>query len=254
MSYVYPPPVSPQDVWTYPTRTLTITQFPFWSAIILQSQGSVSVPSNSNVNVTIQPSPNETWWVWIDAFIDRGIVPYARYSDFDGTTARRHTDSVNPRIGVLKILTNTLYAQLTFYNDTTSAQTAYYAYSGFKLSKPHWMPQRPDSTSTKPFKLSTDLPLPDPIKPLDKYKALIRGLDPANPDQYVLVIVLEEDTPIAVDPLTRFPVERKSVYIDANVLADLVRKFRSGEVDYVKAGFEQYLKKWKAEGIDLGIL
>jgi len=252
MSYIYPPPLSPKDVWTYPTRTLTTTKFPFWSAIILQSQGSVSVSASSTAYVTIQPPSGETWFVWIDAVIER-VVPYARYFDFDGTTAREHVDGTNARIGVLKILTNTLYARLTFYNDTTSAQSAYYGYSGFKLSQPHWVPQRRD-TSTKPFKLSTDLPLPDPIKPLDKYKALIRGLDPANPDRYVLAIVLEEDTPLAIDPNTGFPVERKSVYISADVLANLVMQFKSGKTDYVKAGFEPYLKKWKAEGIDLGIL
>jgi len=253
MSYIYPAPLSAKDVWSYPTRTLTTTQFPFWSAIILQTQGSVSVPASSTVNVVIQPPSNETWFVWIDAFIDRGILSNVRYSDFDGTTARIHTDSANPRIGVLKILTNTLYTQLTFYNDTTSARTAYYGYSGFKLSKPHWVPQRPDSTSTNQFKLSTDLPLPDPIKPLNKYKALILGLDPSKPNDYALGIILEEDTPLAIDQ-TGFPVERKSVYISADALANLVMQFRSGKIDYVKAGFEPYLKKWKAEGIDLGVV
>jgi len=251
MSYVYPAPLSARDVWTYPTRTLTTTQFPFWSAIILQTQGSVSVAASSTVRVVIQPPANETWLVWIDAVIQR-VTPYVTYSDFNGTTARVHVDGSNPRVSVLKILTNTLYTQLSFYNDTTSAQTAYYAYSGFKLSKPHWVPQR--IGTDKVLKQSTDLPLPDPIKPLDKYKALIKGLNPMNPEQYVLAIVLEEDTPLAFDPNTGFPVERKSVYIDANVLADLIKKFKSGEIDYVKAGFEQYLKKWKSEGIDLGVL
>ena len=251
MSYIYPPPLSPKDVWTYPTRTLTTTKFPFWSAIILQTQGSTPVSASSTAYVTIQPPSGETWFVWIDALLNVGSLPEVEYSDFDGTTARVHTDNRNPRIGVLKILTNTLYARLKFCNNTTSTQTAYYGYSGFKLSQPIWSPQRPD-TSTKPFKLSTDLPLPDPIKPLDKYKTLIRGLDPANPDRYVLAIVLEEDTPLAIDN-TGFPVERKSVYISADVLANLVMQFKSGKIDYVKAGFEPYLKKWRAEGIDLGM-
>jgi hypothetical protein len=252
MSYTYPAPLSAKDVWTYPTRTLTTTKFPFWSAIILQTRGSVSVPANTTVNVVIQPPSGETWLVWIDASIER-IISHVRYSDFDGTTARIHVDGTNPRIGVLKILTDTLYARLTFYNDTSyHTQTAYYGYSGFKLSKPHWVPQRLD-TSTKQFKRSTDLPLPDPIKPLNKYKALILGLDPSKPNDYALGIILEEDTPLAIDQ-TGFPVERKSVYISADALTNLVMQFKSGKIDYVKAGFEPYLKKWKAEGIDLGVV
>lgn len=35
---------------------------------------------------------------------------------------------------------------------------------------------------------------------------------------------------------------------------DPVTKFRKGTLDYMKAGYEPYLKKWKSEGIDLGIL
>jgi hypothetical protein len=89
---------------------------------------------------------------------------------------------------------------------------------------------------------------------LDKYKALILGLDPERPDEYALGIILEEDTPLAIDPNTGFPVERKSAYVKADVLADLILKFKSGALDYVKAGYEPYLKKWKSEGIDLGVL
>ncbi|MCC6058517.1 MAG: phage tail assembly chaperone [Desulfurococcaceae archaeon] len=228
-----------------------VTKVPFWSAIITQTQYTVSVPAYSTVNVVIQPPSGETWFVWIDAFIDRGITSHVKYSDFDGTTARIHTDSANPGIRVLKILTNTLYARLTFYNDTTSARTAYYAYSGFKLSQPQWTPQRPDSATTKPFKLSTNLPLPDPIKPLDKYKALILGLDLSKPNDYALGIILEEDTPLAIDPNTGFPIERKSAYVKADVLADLVLKFRRGELDPVQAGYKEYLDKWESKGIKL---
>jgi hypothetical protein len=235
----------------------------FWSAIILQSWGSVSVPASSTVNVVIQPPSNETWLVWIDFAIDISVPgTYVRYCDYDGTNVRIHTlfftggsyGDVRPHLGVLKVLTNTLYACLQFCNAAPSTFPGYYGYSGFKLSQPLWTPRRLDSVPAKPLKLSTDLPLPDPIKPLDKYKALILGLDPSKPGDYALGIVLEEDTPLAVDPDTGFPVERKSVYISANALADLVVQFRKSTIDYVKAGFEPYLRRWKSEGIDLGVL
>jgi hypothetical protein len=69
-----------------------------------------------------------------------------------------------------------------------------------------------------------------------------------------LAVILEEDTPLAVDENTGFTVERKSVYVLADVLADLITKFRTGALDYVKAGYEPYLRKWKAGGIDLGVV
>jgi len=37
-------------------------------------------------------------------------------------------------------------------------------------------------------------------------------------------------------------------------LANLITQFKSGQLDYVKAGYEKYLLKWKAEGIDFGIV
>ena len=252
-----------RDVWEYASRTLTQSKFPFWSAIITQTQGSGTVSASSSASVSIQPPADETWLVWIDFYVDAGASgSYALYTDYDGTTLRYHRmvriggtyGLVRPGMGCLKILTNTLYGRLYVHNYEASAVSFYYGYSGFKLSQPIWSPRRLDPTPPKPFKLKTDLPLPDPIKALDKYKALILGLDPTKSNEYALGIILEEDTPLAIDEKTGFVVERKSAYVKADVLADMILKFKSGAIDYVKAGYESYLKKWKAEGIDLGVL
>ena len=248
--------ISPSDVWNYPTRTLTQSKFPFWSAIITQQASSVVVSANyASVNISIQPPAGETWYVSISECADSGYIDIMYYRDYDGTTARIHTLKAWGYLfgifEVTRILTNSLYAYLYARNsDTSYAHTFYYAYSGFKLSQPLWTAQR--NITTAKMKLPTDVPLPDPIKPLDKYKALMPSAE--DPTKYELVVILEEDTPIAVDPNTNFPVERKTVYVKADKLAELVINMRKGTVDYVNAGYEPYLKKWKAEGIDLGII
>jgi hypothetical protein len=157
-----------------------------------------------------------------------------------------------PHISGLAVISNTNYLQIFAVNQDSVAHYLRYMYSGFKLSQPLWTPQRLVEMAG-PRKLPTDLPLPDPIKPLDKYKALILGLDPAKPGDYVLGIVLEEDTPIAVDPKTGFPVERYSAYVSATALADLIMKFKRKELDPVATGYKKYLGKWFSEGIDLGV-
>jgi len=250
---------SPEDIWSYASRTLTQTKFPFWSAIITQQHGKVTIAAGSWKDVFIQPPSGETWWVEIAFSGDNNSITYLRYYDYPPGEMHCSVGSSSYEywkcIVVSRILTNSLYALLR-YSNLSSSNTYYgrYGYSGFKLSQPLWSPKRLDPAPPKPLKLKTDLPLPDPIKALDKYKALILGLDPTRPGEYALGIILEEDTPLAIDPATGFPVERKSAYVKADVLADMILKFKSGAIDYVKAGYETYLRKWKVEGIDFGIL
>ena len=246
------------EIWRYPARTLTQTKFPFWSAIILPTQGGGSLPANSTATVDIQPPADEVWYVVIscggDTISDSSNIAPGYYS-YDVTSVKSFGHAVgserNPLV-MPTILTNSLYAMLAVYNGGTVTRNFVYGYLGFKLSQPLWSPRRLDA-SAKPFKLKTDLPLPDPIKSLDKYKCLILGLDPNKPGDYALAVVLEEDTPLAVDPATGFIVERKSAYVLASTLADLIVQFKTGKLDYVKAGYKQYIDKWKSEGIDLGI-
>ncbi|MEM2352551.1 MAG: hypothetical protein QXT26_09105 [Thermoproteota archaeon] len=260
---VYPPVGSAKEVWEYPTRLLTQSKFPFWSAIIIQNQGAVSVPAASAVYIDIQPPTGETWAVEIAACFDGGFGgSYVEYDDYDGTTARKHTAHNTggstgdrlPHIELARILTNALYGRLVIYNaDGTAARTGYYGYSGFKLSQPLWSPRRLNNPMVKPWKRLKTEPLPSVLQPLDKYAWDILGLDPNRPDEYETGITLEEDAPLAVDPETNFPIERLTVIVKADVLADLINKFKTKAIDPIAAGYRKYLDKWKSEGIDFGV-
>jgi hypothetical protein len=242
--------------------SLYIPKFPFWSAIITQSQGSVYCSTAGTVYyVTIQPPAGETWLIWLDFYLDYGGGnSYVRYEDYNGTAARWHSDcftggtygSVYPHLGVMKILTNSLYGRMAFVSGA-SGKYGYYGYSGFKLSQPLWSPKRLPAVEPKPWKKPRSEPLPDLISALDKYAYDILGIDPSKPEEYALGIILEEDTPLAIDPATGFPVERLTAVVKADVLADLIAKFKAGTADPVATGYRRYLGKWKAEDIDLGV-
>jgi len=234
----------------------------FWTAIITQVQGSVSLPAATWVYVDIQPPTGETWQVEISSRCSAVGLSYdhiIRYYDYDGTTRRLHLEAMYryattagygyrmAHYAITRILTNTLYGSAAWYHETSA--TGYYAYSGFKLSKPLWSPKSLSNPEPKPFKKPTDKRLPSVIEALDQYKAEILGLDPLKPNEYALGIVLEEDTPLAVDPITGFPIERKSAYVEANILADFIDKIKSGVLSPAEVGYKKYFDKWKAEGL-----
>jgi hypothetical protein len=184
------------------------------------------------------------------------------YCDNDGTNWRLHLNTLynySYYLGggytVSRILTNSLYATLQWYNgSSTNYVTGYYGYSGFKLSQPLWTPKRlTDSMAGKPWKKAKSKPLPDLISALDKYAYDILGIDPNRPNNYDLGIILEEGTPLAIDPATNFPIERVTVFVKADVLADLIAKFKAKTADPVITGYAKYLDKWKLEGIDFGV-
>jgi hypothetical protein len=252
------PPLTAADVWTYSDRTLTQAKFPFWSAIITQQASYYTIGALTGGGMILQPPSGETWLVNINFYLDDETS--GSYDVYQKGGSNMYMQKIGGNYGCLRasiavqhILTNTNYATLYTYNASSSAKNVYYGYSGFKLSQPLWEPKRLNSLAPKPWKKPTTLALPDPIKPLDKYKAEILGLDPAKPEEYSLGIILEEDTPLAVDPETNFPVERLTLAVRADVLADFIAKFKTGKADPVTTGYAKYLKKWKDEGIDFGI-
>jgi hypothetical protein len=246
-----------------------LRKVPFWSAIIPQTQGTVSAASVTWTYVDIQPPVGETWWIRLNqyGYASSGYQIYMLYYDYDGTTRREHAGrnrvpATNPAyghyfehdyMGYDKIITNTLYASLTWYQNTGATQTYGYGYSGFKLSQPLWTPKRLNDPPAQPWKKPTSLSLPSAIAPLQKYAADILGIDPAKPNEYALGIILEEDTPLAIDEKTGFPVERLTVVVKADVLADFIAKFKAKTADPVATGYARYIKKWLDEGIDLGV-
>jgi len=248
-------------VWAAATRTLTQTQFPFWSVLIHQTQSSVTVAAGTSPFISIQPPTGETWLVWLDfCMITYVAGTYVVYYDYDGTTTRMHNYSytkgsygeVVPHLGVSKIWTNSLYARLRFKNPDTVTRYGQYGYSGFKLSKPLWSPRRlQHNPEAKPWKKARTKPLPPVIGALDKYAFDILDLDIERIGEYELGIILEEDTPIAIDPKTGEVVERFTSVVEAKVLAEYIEKFKAGTADPVLTGYKKYLDKWKGEGIEL---
>jgi hypothetical protein len=257
---ITPKLLSAEEVWSYAARTLTQAKFPFWSAIITQNAGSVSVPAYATVYVDIQPPTGEVWLLHVSASEYTANSSYEKgvgYGDFDGTTLRLHerhysVSTTGVRLGGLKILSNSLYARLSFYS-YYAAGTGYYGYSGFKLSQPIWTPKRVGefTLDPKPWKKPTTLSLPDPIKPLQKYAFEMLELDPSKPDEYVLGVVLEEDTVLAVDPDTGFPVERLTAVVKADDLVNIISGIKAGTLNPVATGYKKHLEKWAREGIKL---
>ncbi len=239
------------DIWSYSTRTLTQAKFPFWSAIITQQAGNVSVAGNTTACVDIQPPAGETWQVEFAFAILYPTAGEATYEDFDGTTARTHVSnytSETPFLIVNRIITNSLYARLCTYNEDSISYTMYYGYSGFKLSKPLYSLQRSNDTP-KPWKRKTQYPIPDAVKALGKY--IVDVYDHRIGD-YRQAIILEEDTPLAVDPSTGFAVERLTAYAFVDeFIKNVLTPYKQGALDLAKTGWKKYFDKWASEGVKL---
>jgi hypothetical protein len=256
---------TPADVWGYPTRTLTQTKFPFWSGIITLTGGSVSIPAGAIAYVEIRPPVGETWYVTIAS---RHNIIYAydlrmTFEIWDGVSAleilgfsryyitSHGTHLEHGSIVVTVIITSSRWCRIKYNNPHANAITTHYGYSGFKLSHPQWSPVRAHNPKPEPWKKPLRKPLPPEIAPLRKYAYDMLGADPARPEEYEPSIVLEESTPLAVDPVTGQPVELLTVIVRASVLAELIAKFKTGELDPVGTGYKKYLDKWGREGIKL---
>lgn len=231
-----------------------VGKFPFWSAIITQNSGSVSVPAAAWGSVVIQPPAGETWFIFIDTAVDVAYQYIVYISQFDGASERIHGGSVsNPSYGSVntvstaKILTNTLYAKISSWNNDTSAHYLRYGYSGFKLSQPHWSPKRLNNDlDPPPWKRKTQFEIPKTpdLSPLAKY---IWDVYDHTIGDYRQAIILEEDTPLAVDE-RGFTVERYTaiVYVD-----DFIKNLAAFKADPMKTGYKKYFDKWLAEGIKI---
>ncbi|RLI46532.1 hypothetical protein DRO69_02810 [Candidatus Bathyarchaeota archaeon] len=243
--------ITAADVWSYSERTLTQTKFPFWSAIIEQTQGEVSVAAASTSYVNIQPPSGETWLLFIDA-TDAGSDTSTAYCDYDGSTRRIHTfmgsGGTCGRGSLVKILTNSLYASLRLQNFSTASKTFYYGYSGFKLSKPIWKPRRLNTNDPPWKRVPSQYPIPKEVEPLKKYIVDVYDHDLRK---YRQAIICEEDTPLAVNE-KGFPVERLTVICFVNDFIERILKpYKEGTLDLKASGWKKYFDKWAEEGISL---
>jgi len=251
-------PYTPDEVWSYSIRELTQSKFPFWSAIITQQQGSISVPASSTSTITIQPASDETWLIFGGVSVDTyDVVGHIAITDYDGATERTHyVNEVSsgsacgyhiPCITFTAILTNSLYLHLNCYNGASTDRSAYYGYSGFKLSKPQWSAKRFDDPRPWKRKAIKSLPTtPIDLTPLESYHYEIFD---TRINDYRDVIMLEEDTPLAIDPNTNFSVERFTAYVYVD---NFVKNLDLFKADPIKTGYKKYFDKWKSEGITIG--
>lgn len=234
------------DVWEYANRTLTQAKFPFWSAIITQTQGSISVAASTETYVNIQPPAEETWIVTITVDYPwrntAGTDWSIRYYDYDGTTRRPHAHSAvgsnypdNNPIVIQRILTNSLYASIGIWNNLANSYTAYYGYSGFKLSQPRWTTQKVNAVET-PFKR--------PVKDIVfKQLADKAYLNPENKVAYHLATEI-----LAVDPVKNVPVETVEYHV---LEEDLVKGLVDFKAYPKETGWERIFNKLAQEGIVL---
>jgi len=259
-------------------------KFQFWSEIITQVWGEISVPAKTWTYVDVQPPAGEVWMLEFAFTISDVALSYhhyVSYYDYDGTTRRRHTLAFyryattagyglrRAHLELTRVITNTLYASLGFYHLTSA--TGRYGYSGFKLSEPLWSMNRL-SDSNPAWKRKPTKALPAEIAALEPYAVEI--YNPAI-DDYELSIMLEEDTVLARDPATNFPVERLTIVITAEDLVSTIRerdepelrldltievptKYRGRKLrDLSKDEFEEYtghkkyLERWRQEGIEI---
>lgn len=222
------------------------TKFPFWSAIITQVQGSVNIPATTEVFVDIQPAANETWWVEIGFSGGNCNINCISYYDYNGITARMHFRNVthttyedNRNVTVHRILTNSLYARIGFNNAGTSAFTAFYGYSGFKLSQPQWSTRKVTAEQEIAFKCNI---------PKNKGVAFPQLREKAylNPEGK-LAYHLCSDV-LAVDPIKNVPVETVEYHVTEE---DLVARLVKFKADSKGSGWEKIFTKLKEENISL---
>jgi len=233
--------------------------------IIGVTWSETSVPAGTVVYVDIQPPAGETWLVDFCVMNELGATGQdVAFYDYDGTTRRVHAlsraDSIDyyPHLtGIKRILTNTLYASCRANNKLGYSVRLWVSYSGFKIKSSslrfaelinsHNPPGRP----FKRAKLFTDL-VPDALQ-YEIYDEISR--------KYVDTIILPENIPQVTDAKGNV-IQRYSQYcffdsfnsLFGDLIADTTKR---PLMDYIrersvtnKMGWEKYIDKWKAEGIE----
>jgi len=242
---------TPADVWSYGTRTLTQTKFPFWSAIVLlTAESSLYFPSDGEETLTITPPAGETWLIML-----YGRAWMESSDKYHGAYAMGIANNANPFKYTIYSSQNALYF--------------YYRYSAFKLSENLISLKKNNAIQERK---PSALPLPEVLEPLRKYT--MDRIDPITGDVVEQLIILEENTPLAVDD-SGHVIESFSAYISTrnlmNILAQRddpskrpdtileappkyrgrrMRELTASEFEEV-TGHKKYLDKWRKEGINI---
>jgi len=262
---IIPPPrgATPKEIWEYSERTLTQTKFGFWSEIILLTDSVVSVSADSTVIVDIRPPSGETWFVFIDAVLRSDVAGSYIYiaRDCPDTIPCVHNwceiagsyGLKYPTLSVTKILTYDYYVYIYAKNsDTSNSRTLFYGYSGFKLSKPLYLPERNMQLRNQLREQirrmkTTEFRIPDEVEAL---RDSIVDVYDLSEGKWRQAIILEKDTPLAKDERTGHVIERLSVmcYVD-DFINNILKRLKLGQLDLERSGWKKYFEKWRNEGI-----
>jgi len=225
----------------------------------------VTVAAGSGASVFIQPPAGETWRITLGGYMAIDIANARTLIGFyDGIKGapmiypRRDGITGGPvrmfaPVQTRGVITNSLYFWVYGYNPDTVSRTFRYSYSGVKLK----------SSSIEIAKLSAcmqtvksnphSIVLPDYLEPLKGYAFIDFEGDVA--------IYLEKDTPLRKDEVGNI-IERLDISCK---LRDFERLFAEEIADTTKRplmtyirdrsvaqnmGWEKYIDKWKAEGIE----
>jgi hypothetical protein len=232
--------IFPDPNWTeLRSKTVNLTKFPFWSAIITPVISSVSLAASAGAAVTIQPPAGETWLITFGGDITNStsgneVSPILANGTASAALAKGNTGY--PGASIKAVISNAAWGVVNFYNASTAAQTGRYAYSGFKLSKPHWQPER----------IAPSLPYKRPLGgrllafPKLKERAFV------DPEDKIRYQVFEQD--LAKDPNTGHIVEKLTVEVTED---DLKKNLTAFQTDPVKTGWDRIFKHLEKEGITL---
>jgi len=236
--------MQPEDVWSYPTRTLSQTKFPFWSDLIVATGGTVNVPASSGTYVDLQPPSGETWWVPYQMGIENLVSGSYVRTEYLGTLSvtygnyKEATGYENywPFIYGMAVIGNGPYIRFAWENASDGVVTGDYVYSAFKLS-PHTILEPLEEMPRRETEIPYEGPIPDDLKGADVEfcRRLKRG-------EWETCVVLER-TPIKVLPDTKEVVETRTTLTPLDFLLANLENIARDDED--RMGFKRFRKKLK---------
>jgi len=233
---------------------------------LVRATGSFSVAAGSLGVVNVQPAAGEYWIGAFAAQIATAVAGSEAFCCHWGGTTRyggmtlMAGGEIWPKAALYTVIDNVLYAQIGTVNADTAAHLMFYSYYAIKIksssaSIAKFTPTRRLLSEMNRVRHNphSSITLPDYLKPLEKYAFI-------SPEGEV-AIYLEKDVPLRRDERGNI-IERLTVYcrlkdferLFGDLIADTTKRplmthIRARSVER-KMGWEKYIDKWKAEGIE----
>jgi len=247
-----------KSVWNYSDRTLTQSQFPFWSAVSVLNSTYQSVSAGSVGQVTIRPPSGETWYIIIDTFIDVTVdgswIEYLRATSLfkDFTISGAYNPKKPTCRGSYIIDYSNYLVCKAKNNDSSNAHNMFYGYSVFKLGTKKMNLETVEKNivnGMKSVERKTKYKIPSV---LDDLSNDIFDVYDHDTDDYEQVIYIYKDKPVRRDKNTGHIVESVSQYVEIDKLLEILEKIKTGELEVERTGYKNWLEQIKKErGIDL---